>query len=300
MKRSDIENLASKAIDRARGCGQDEDSFVEFKQIWMEPKDIARQLAGHANSARTEPILWIFGVSKTGEVCGVEGIDLAKFGDGLQARFDGPAPRPFDVTLTVDGKHLVAILFETDQPPYVIKHDEESRKSVEREVPWRVLTGTKSATRDDLRKVLVPIAERPAIEFEKAELYASNKDCYAIIRLFVDPGAKREATFRFKDCAMSLRKQDGSVADSQSVDLVSGRTDPELTVQSKNQVMIKAPCEVGFRFFFGQFARPEHADTFTAVLQLRTVQSDSKIVFDDLCFSSSDRFNNGRRWIAAR
>jgi hypothetical protein len=300
MKRSDIEYWALKAIERARAGGQDEDSFVEFKQAWIEPTALARQLAGHANSARTEPILWIFGVSKTGEVLGVEGTDLAKFGDVLRSRFDGPAPRPIDIALEVDGKQVVAIQFDTDQPPYVIKHDKESRRSVEREVPWRVLTGTQSATHNDLLKVLVPISKKPMIELENAEIFASSKECFATIRLFIDPGANQHATFRFKDCAMTLRKQDTTAADSCSLELVPGHTDSTLTVQSKNQVMVKAPCEIGFRFFFGQFARPENEDSFVASLKLRAVESHFDVVTHDLCFPSSGRFNNGRRWIVAK
>jgi hypothetical protein len=57
---------------------------------------------------------------------------------------------------------LVALLFETDRAPYVVKNPKGGQ--VELEVPWRELTKTRTARRSDLIRLLEPLILLPSIE----------------------------------------------------------------------------------------------------------------------------------------
>lgn len=77
MRNSEIERWSLDVIRRVEGQQPVEDSRVELKRAWPSdyPKT-ARRIAGHANAARGEPILWLIGVDET---AGVLGADYAEF-----------------------------------------------------------------------------------------------------------------------------------------------------------------------------------------------------------------------------
>jgi hypothetical protein len=61
----EIESWALNVIDRVLAKQSIEDDRVEAKAIWPDDtKKTARQLAGQANAARGEPILWLIGVEE--------------------------------------------------------------------------------------------------------------------------------------------------------------------------------------------------------------------------------------------
>ena len=65
MRNTDIERWALQVIDRVERQQPVEDSRVELKREWpTSPWSTARRIAGHANAARVEPILWIIGVDE--------------------------------------------------------------------------------------------------------------------------------------------------------------------------------------------------------------------------------------------
>src|SRR4029077_7253709 len=59
-------------------------------------------------------------------------------------------------------KSVVALIFETDRAPYVVKNP--SGGHVTFEVPWRAATDTFSANRSQLLKVLAPLQRLPSLE----------------------------------------------------------------------------------------------------------------------------------------
>lgn len=65
MRMNDIENWALKIIDRVQSSQPVEDSRVELKAQWpVELNKAARQIAGHANAAHGESILWLIGIDE--------------------------------------------------------------------------------------------------------------------------------------------------------------------------------------------------------------------------------------------
>jgi hypothetical protein len=163
MRNHEIESWALSVIDRVTKGQAVEDSRVELKLEWPEAKRAARRLAGHANAARGEAILWVIGIDeKTGKVSGVEFSELASWYNAVRAVFDELAPEPISLNIPAEGKTVAGLYFETDRAPYVVKVQEG--KGVQREVPWRIATGVESVTRSQLLRLLAPLEKRLEVE----------------------------------------------------------------------------------------------------------------------------------------
>jgi len=149
-----------------------EDDLVECKREWP-PISKARQLAGSANSAHGDPILWIVGLDEDAQqIATVDQQDPAQWWSQMQARFDqGIAP-----TLTAhlrvpvgNNESVIALLFETDRAPYLVKC---TGGSPEREVAVRDGTRTRSAHRDELIRMMTPALRVPQVIILGADLNA--------------------------------------------------------------------------------------------------------------------------------
>lgn len=141
-----------------------EDSRVELKSSWLEPRKAADRLAAHANAARGTPILWLIGVDeKNCKLSDVEPVELANWLQSVESFFDGFAPRlAIDANVGIEGKTVVALHFETHQDaPFVVIRTKGSYP--EFVVPWREGTALRAARRDDLLKILVPIRRFTAL-----------------------------------------------------------------------------------------------------------------------------------------
>lgn len=70
-------------------------------------------------------------------------------------------------------KTVVALFFNTDRSPFVVKNPvfgQPSAGPVEREVPWREGTAVRTARREDLIRLLAPIRLLPDVELLSARL----------------------------------------------------------------------------------------------------------------------------------
>lgn len=174
MRKSELEAWVLDVIDRVEAGQPNEDSRVELKHEWPEPKKAARRIAGHANAAGGDQILWIIGVDQTTGVIGVTDLDVASWFSQVKAEFSELAP---DLLLSLNvptkGKTVVALLFETDRAPFVVKNPAfglVSGNPVELEVPWREGTRVRSATRSDLLRLLSPLEILPSFEVREGSL----------------------------------------------------------------------------------------------------------------------------------
>ena len=62
MNSTQIESWALRIIDIVKKGQPNEDFLVELKRDWIDKDKAARRIAGHANAARGENILWLIGV----------------------------------------------------------------------------------------------------------------------------------------------------------------------------------------------------------------------------------------------
>jgi len=162
MRVAQLEATVLGAIDAARS-GHHEDDVFEFKRDWPGV-DKARQLAASANRARGETLIYVIGLDDAGTVMPAAEVDPATWFAQLEARFDGPAPELLHhVRIEVsNAESVVALAFDTSAAPYVI--NVVNGGPVEREVPLRVGTRTRSARRAELLRLLYPTIRLPRIE----------------------------------------------------------------------------------------------------------------------------------------
>jgi hypothetical protein len=164
-------------LDRVEKGDPSEDSRDECKATWPNwpagDEKLARQLAGHANAARGDPILWLFGVDEKGKrIPGVPSTEFSNWYASLKKYFEEAwAPDP-ELTINVPWKSItvVALLFETNRAPYVIKNPQP--RQIQSEVPWREGNSTRTARRRDLLRLLVPLQKMPELELISAHLDA--------------------------------------------------------------------------------------------------------------------------------
>jgi len=165
-----VEAFALGVLDQLASGQVVEDSRVELKREWPEPEaKIARVIAGLCNATRGQRVYLFVGVDeKAGRVVGAGGTDPASWWQKVASHFDGPVP---DLTQSLCVRHGEAsayvLEFETYRAPFVVKNPRFGKPEggpVEREVPWRVGTSVRSATHEDLIRVLVPSAPTPTFE----------------------------------------------------------------------------------------------------------------------------------------
>jgi hypothetical protein len=174
MRVHEIEDWALRVIEQVESGQPNEDYRVELKAQWPDAKRAARQIAGHANAAHGEPILWLIGVDEEKGVVGVNNEELANWSAQVRAEFDELAPQILkDLNVPVKGKTVVALLFDTDRAPYLVKnpaYEQPSGGPVQLEVPWREARATRTASRSDLLRILSPIQRAPSFELLNAWL----------------------------------------------------------------------------------------------------------------------------------
>ena len=164
-------------VDLVLAGGRVEDDLVECKGEWPDPqkRSAARQLAAHANKARDEPILWIIGLDeKSHALTSPSPVEFADWWAAMSSRFDPPAPEleHHRVVAVGDQQVVTALRFLTDGSPYVIKGGGDDG-TLEREVPMRDGTRTRSARRDELLRLLVPAVAPPSAQLLSASLDTS-------------------------------------------------------------------------------------------------------------------------------
>jgi integrase len=77
MDAARIEAWALEIVDRLKAGQPIEDIRVEVKREWVTPERTARRLAGHANAARGDAILWLVGLDERDPSNPVVGVDVA-------------------------------------------------------------------------------------------------------------------------------------------------------------------------------------------------------------------------------
>lgn len=168
-----IEAWARNIISQIENGRPYEDSRVELKREWPDdPVKAARQIAAHANAARGASILWLVGIDQRAGVVGATPRDLANWWPQVVSAFDSVAPSVRDLVITHENCTVTALHMETDRAPYVVTVP--GGQQISHEVPWRDGTRTRSAKRDDLVRLLVPLQVVPMIDVLGATMQMSG------------------------------------------------------------------------------------------------------------------------------
>ncbi len=172
MNKNEIENWVLRIIEQVQAHQPNEDFRVELKTEWIDPVKAARLIAGQANAAHSEPVLWVIGVNQDLGVVGAQHMELASWYEKVKVQFDGLAPEMTDLNIPIGDRTVVALLFETDRAPFVIKNPLYGKRKggVEFEIPWRENTSTRTARRAQLIKLLSPLQKIPQLEILNGDL----------------------------------------------------------------------------------------------------------------------------------
>jgi hypothetical protein len=251
MNRIEVEAIVHQIIGDLQGGRPVEDDRVELKSEW--PTDFqktARRVAGHANSAGQEPIIWIIGVDEKGRsVVGVTTEqDPATWSESLRSAFaEGWAPSVAWHNVPRDDKIVVALVFSTEGAPYLVKLRDDVY-----EVPWRSATRIRSAKRQEIFSILSVPTLFPDFEILDAELIAqANRQvppdkivAYTFkvtLRVYVTPRSERPVFFPLHRTRLLVLYE----GQEEEIDIGSARAtadddDPYVTADYK-QVAFKGP-----------------------------------------------------------
>ncbi len=168
MRRNELETKVLRLLRTCSFPTHIEDSTWELKsESSADPTRAARQLAGHANASRGEVIVWVFGVDEKRGVVGIEPFEVGVFLSQIEKSFASKMPELVSAVITeYDGKHIQILAFYTDEAPYLINNPMAGEKGerADREVPWRVGDVTRSATREQLLRMLESAVSQPEVD----------------------------------------------------------------------------------------------------------------------------------------
>ena len=172
VKRSELLARCIPILDAAKDGKPVEDSFVELKSELPQEEKAARGLAGLANAAGGEPVIWLVGIDeKSHKVIGASKDELSSWYQRLERFFDGHAPKlSMNENIPTGDQIVVAMVFETDEAPYVVTMGHDCR-----DIPWREGNRTRSAYRQELLRTLVGPSLLPAVDVTSAA-FTSERD----------------------------------------------------------------------------------------------------------------------------
>ena len=212
-----LETWALRIIESVKAKHAVEDTRVELKAAWLDAHKAARRIGGHANAARGAPILWLIGVDETAGVVGADPQDPAAWYPAVASRFDGVAPALLlHLQIPSEAKMIAALLFDTSRFPYVVLNADFGRAGVvvKYEVPWRQSTGLRTATREDLLRMIGPHQEAPTCEVLYAELNETTlrpgPACWTLLlELYFAPRSSERVVVPAHRCRITLQTPHG-------------------------------------------------------------------------------------------
>lgn len=214
MRAADLEHRVVTICDRVIAKQPVEDSRVELKRDWPPIHyDAARRIAGHANAAHGDQILWVLGVDE--QNAQVPGVDLAEFSNWwaqVKANFQSIAPSLMELAVPIGSVTVMALLMDTERAPFVVINpgfgSSGTKTPISAEVPWREGTSIRTARREDLIKILVPVVRVPSWEILSAGL-RTDRDTHLMtlgLKLYLSPQRSDEQAFiPFHRCKFDVR-----------------------------------------------------------------------------------------------
>jgi hypothetical protein len=244
-----VTDRVQRALDRVHGGGPLEDAFIELKATWPEPSRAARQLAGAANAAHGERLIWIIGADESGKVSGADQQERSSWWAQVQKHIDGSPPDLLvDVIVRYNDAHVVALVFDTTRPPYVYIRTPEFL-----EIPWRKATGTVSARHEDLVRILVPAQQLPDVQILQALIFQhrgvttdSNRkewqSWYLDLQLYLVPPVGQDVVIPDHQCSLKWTLPGYLDVVSEGDNLTVRSDDHSLTVRaSSTETIVSGP-----------------------------------------------------------
>ena len=245
------------------------------------PRRAARLLAAQANAARGRDLLWLIGV-KTGKfggkgtghlrVTGARLPELDRWLNQLLPFFDGLAPKvqafviPYGANGKTPARQVVALHVQSARAPFVVRAAENGPSF---DVPWWDSSAgeIRSAGRNELVKLLVPLQDLPQFEVLDAEL-TFYKNPHATLgsknlhrwtldgSLYVIPPSEARAMVPLHRCSGSLHVPGSAFhAAAQDVNVTADKLSPSVRV-TESAILIEGLGRM-FIYCSGSTTAPE-------------------------------------------
>jgi hypothetical protein len=322
MRDHEIETWALRIIEQVRHKRPIEDVRVELKTDWpSDPYDTARRIAGHANAARSEYLLWLIGVNeRTGEVPGASKVEIHQWYAPIKKCFENAlAPDMRELSIVEGGATVLALLFETTRIPFVVSNRKFGTKGevITAEVPWRENTSIRSATRNDLLLLLSQVDSTPTFTSLAGSLSAFSEPLARGIRtpknltwslnvtLFAELRLDQRLFIPFHQCSGTLtvpgylesKPWSGIKFETPVYSVGNIRQNASLAIQANDdEVLIAGPGKLFLHatihtsyFEFQQPCDAEVKFTISPALSANTVHFRSGLTFVPGEFSESER-----------
>jgi hypothetical protein len=318
MKHFEIESWTRRICERVQNKRPIEDSRVELKADWTDAPKAARRIAGHANAARGEAILWLIGVDEIKGVTGANCQEFSNWWSKAKATFESEFPSLQDLNIDVDGKTVVALCFDTSRFPFVVRTPAWGKVAgeVEYEVPWRDGTAIRTAKRGDLFLMLSPLLRTPKIELLEGEVFFDTGGCHPKgipnfsfnITTYVVPVSEGALCFPVHKCKAEITCGTVVIGDGFAIHIDSPIATlerlkdaavlraPNMSVTIPvNELILNRPQMVSLEGALGPATRYSGQDDFELSLKLVEAVSDSVSVIRG-GFKRSPKDGNHNRW----
>lgn len=218
MTSLEIESWTIRVVTRLIAGQSKEDSLVEFKTKLPEPKRAARWIAGHANAARAESILWVLGVDENEcKLSPLPPSELSAWWPQVKSIFDEVFPGLQHQFVDVCGGTVHALVFDCTRLPFVVKNqktqENQEDRGIDREVPWRDGTSTRSAHRSNLIEILAPVVMLPRLDvllgnFRTETISNTSYRTTISVMLYIVPRVHQHVVFPHHSMSVTY-EQDG-------------------------------------------------------------------------------------------
>jgi hypothetical protein len=312
MKKQELEYKVLGILDRLKQKQPIEDSHVELKAQWISPHEkAARRIAGHANAARGEPILWVIGADEDQGVVGADDHELARWLPAVKSQFEGLLAPELLINLAIPTRDqsVVALYFETDRAPYLVKNPNFGTPDggpVAFEVPWREGNATRTARRPDLLKLLMPIQRVPIVEVLEAKVECVSRPqektlTWSIaVELYLVPHGDRTVYLPhhrcdgwFDDLYSKQKVAFGSFALQPGTTEEITRDNSQLCVRGPGKVRATGQAQTPFR-------TSGYPETLTVGIRCGVVDTEGHSIQVDLALERLVGQNNPLTWLLGK
>lgn len=200
-----------------------ESDNVECKAAFPEGDDkerAIRQIGGCMNAALGNDVFFLVGVQeRTFAVVGANEHELANWWNGAASMFaPDSVPRYATHVVSYDGKSVVALVFDSSAPPYLVKNQwwgkQNQKSDIKYEVPWREGNRARTATRQDMLKMFLAVEKTPDCEVLAVDLrcgpdsWAGGPASSLSAAFYVVPRSSERIVLPWHQCEVMLRYDD--------------------------------------------------------------------------------------------
>ena len=197
---------------------------------------------------RGEVILWLIGIDEKSGVVDFKDEEISEWIAKYKNEFDNVYPEIKDIIVPYNSQKIVALLIKTDRFPYVIKNPlfgSVGQGPIQYEIPRRENAATRTAKREDIISLLVPIIQTPQIEILGSKLICEKKvninnqvvfSWFLDLEIYVISTSEQVIVIPFHKCSAKIKSESNEL----SFRGVALRPPPNYAYSAKGSIYIES------------------------------------------------------------